>query len=126
TAETKREESKEPIDDETKRAAAISEINSARGKLQKQRTLERVRIFATSGTTSFDKTVEEPDTNGVEKEICLIIEHVVPWLNKNENEKVTPKFVTELRELIIGMANKICFPAGVNSDLFKTQLTTIL
>jgi hypothetical protein len=24
------------------------------------------------------------------------------------------------------MANKICFPAGVNSDLFKTQLTTIL
>uniref|UniRef100_A0AC35EVS1 Uncharacterized protein n=1 Tax=Panagrolaimus sp. PS1159 TaxID=55785 RepID=A0AC35EVS1_9BILA len=99
-------ESKEPIDDETKRAAAISEINSARGKLQKQRTLERVRIFATSGTTSFDKTVEEPDTNGVEKEICLIIEHVVPWLNKNENEKVTPKFVTEYGYKIFSLKNK--------------------
>uniref|UniRef100_A0A7E4UYP7 PCM1_C domain-containing protein n=1 Tax=Panagrellus redivivus TaxID=6233 RepID=A0A7E4UYP7_PANRE len=113
------------LDEEAKKAVALSQLNSARGKFEKQRTLERIQNFASSGGTSFEITGEDV-ASSVEKDICLIIEHVVPWLNKHDDEVITPELATELRRLVVNQSNRVCFPEGLNSDLFITQLATII
>ena len=70
-------------------------MNSERGKLVKQRTLERVLHFAEAGPTAVEKNADDTTVSALEKEICLIIEHVIPWLKKHENDKATLELLFE-------------------------------
>ncbi|KAE9556453.1 hypothetical protein FO519_000338 [Halicephalobus sp. NKZ332] len=112
--------------DESKKVAALSQLNSERGKLVKQRTLERVLHFAEAAPTAVEKNADDTTASALEKEICLIIEHVIPWLKKHENDKATLELLFELRQLVVNTSNTICFPDGLSTNLFENQLTTIL
>uniref|UniRef100_A0A914CFY0 Pericentriolar material 1 protein C-terminal domain-containing protein n=1 Tax=Acrobeloides nanus TaxID=290746 RepID=A0A914CFY0_9BILA len=112
--------------DSKKAEAAKRQLSSGRAKLEKQRTLERVRCFTTATEESKVAAEKIPESNGMEKEICMIVEVVLPWMKGHETEVVQEELIKELRDLVLDQSTKVCFPAGHVSDLFKSQLTTIL
>uniref|UniRef100_A0AC34QFA9 Pericentriolar material 1 protein C-terminal domain-containing protein n=1 Tax=Panagrolaimus sp. JU765 TaxID=591449 RepID=A0AC34QFA9_9BILA len=110
--------------EESKKAAALSQLNSVRGKLEKQRTLERVLYFVEA--RSGDKLEEEANATVLEKEICVILDQIIPWLKKHEDEKANIDLLFELRQLVVRASNDTCFPSGISTNLFESQLVTIL
>uniref|UniRef100_A0A914C5D1 Uncharacterized protein n=1 Tax=Acrobeloides nanus TaxID=290746 RepID=A0A914C5D1_9BILA len=81
--------------DSKKAEAAKRQLSSGRAKLEKQRTLERVRCFTTATEESKVAAEKIPESNGMEKEICMIVEVVLPWVKGHETEAVQEELIKE-------------------------------
>ncbi|VDK45069.1 unnamed protein product [Anisakis simplex] len=120
-----------PIANSERIEQAKRRLSSGKAKLQKQRTLERVRCL--TGDENGEETNEsEPKGDdghalkGLEKDICRIIEGVVPWIREYSETVATEKLMNELRNVILQRSAAVCFPNGSGSDLFEKQLSTII
>lgn len=78
-----------------KAEAAKRQLNSGRAKLEKQRTLERVRCFTTTSESAKVAAEKIPEGNGLEKEICLIMEAVLPWIKSHDAEIAAEERIIE-------------------------------
>ncbi|KAH7716195.1 pericentriolar material 1 protein-like protein [Aphelenchoides avenae] len=115
-----------------KAEVAKRHLSSGHAKLEKKRTLERIRSFTTgkaeaAATGHASEGDLPPESNLLEKDICLIMDKaVLPWLAQHELDKVDGGLVDELRSLVLDQSRSVCFPSGYATDLFEKQLTTIL
>lgn len=98
-------------------------LSTSKAKLQKQRTLERVRCF--TGDESGEEKNEE-ELRGLERDICRIIEGVLPWIKEHSEVIADETGMHELRDVLLQRSSAICFPDGAASDLFEKQLSTIV
>ncbi|VDM36494.1 unnamed protein product [Toxocara canis] len=98
-------------------------LSTSKAKLQKQRTLERVRCL--TGDESGEEK-NEKELKGLEKDICRIIEGVLPWVREHAEIAADEAIMHELRDIILQRSCAICFPDGAASDLFEKQLSTIV
>ncbi|TKR64572.1 hypothetical protein L596_025081 [Steinernema carpocapsae] len=122
---------------ESKRAEeAKRQLNSGRAKLEKQRTLERIRTFTAKDEMCTLKPPTSPrispkttaTTTPLERDICLIMEAVLPWIKEHEAEEVDEALIESLSAVVLKRATTIALPSENRgaADRFGTQLSTIL
>ncbi|KAK0420496.1 hypothetical protein QR680_014720 [Steinernema hermaphroditum] len=117
---------------------AKRQLSSGRAKLEKQRTLERIRTF-----TAKDEQQLSPNrlsvsprvspkstatTSPLERDICLIMEAVLPWIKEHEADDVDETLISNLSAVVLRRATNVALP-GENrgaADRFDVQLSTIL
>ncbi|MFH4974121.1 hypothetical protein AB6A40_000830 [Gnathostoma spinigerum] len=100
-------------------------LNSPQAKLLKLCTLEKVRNI-TNAEKSVMSERERVKLEGLDKQICSIMERVLKWCNEHTNELLKEDDLLELRRDIVQCAVEMCYSEDEPSDLFDIQLSTII
>uniref|UniRef100_A0A0N5AY14 PCM1_C domain-containing protein n=1 Tax=Syphacia muris TaxID=451379 RepID=A0A0N5AY14_9BILA len=108
----------------TKAELAKQHLNSGKGKLQKQRTLEKIR-YATEDDNLNASEENQGNLEELEKNIYAIVGGVVQWIKDHSDENASEELMKQLRDLIMETTSKVCFKNAPKAT-YENQLSTII